>query len=183
MSKLAKKPLLIPSGVTFSISGNSVEASGVLGKSSLILPEEISLLVNPEFITVNRNSQTKRARSMHGTYVRLIANLILGVSQGFSKVLEIIGTGFKAEMQGDILVLSLGYSHQIKYTAPAGIKIEVVEGKITISGTDCHLVGLTAREIKAFREPDSYKGKGLRNLGQQLKLKPGKAAAKGTTAK
>lgn len=181
MSKLGKKPLTIPSGVTVSLSGNVVEANGILGKSFLSLPEEVNIIINPGFINVNRTGDTKRARSMHGTYVRLLANLMNGVNQGFTKILEVVGTGFKAEMQENILVLSLGYSHQIKYSAPDGIKIQVVEGRVNVTGIDRQLVGEVAQKIKAFRQPDSYKGKGIRYLGQQLKLKPGKAAAKGTT--
>jgi len=183
MSKLGKKPLLIPTGVEVSLTGKTIEAKGPLGKQSLSFPDEISLVLNDAMIKVNQVGETKRAKSMHGTYVRLLANLLTGVNQGFTKVIEVVGTGFKAEMQGEALLLSLGYSHQITFPAPVGVTIQTLENKITISGIDCQLVGLTARRIKSLREPDSYKGKGLRYLGQKLKLKPGKAAAKGVTTK
>lgn len=179
MSKIAKKPILFPSEVTVVKTGNSVNVTGPLGQLVIIVPEALALSIGQNQIKLDRVEETKQAKSLHGTFARLLANNIKGVTSGFTKVLEIVGTGFKAEIQQTDLVLSLGYSHQIRYLIPAGIKIEVTENKINISGISRELVGLIADKIKSFRQPDSYKGKGLRYQGQKLKLKPGKAAAKG----
>ena len=179
MSKIAKKPIQFPAEVTVVRAGNSINITGPLGQLSLVLPAELVLTIDKNEMSLVRIEETKKVKSLHGTYARLLANNIKGVTVGFTKVLEVVGTGFKAEVLQNDLVLSLGYSHQIKFPIPQDIKITVTENKINVTGISCELVGLTADKIKFFRKPDSYKGKGIRYLGQQLKLKPGKAAAKG----
>lgn len=179
MSKIAKKPIIFPIEATVTMTGKSVHVTGPLGQLDLTIPEGLFLSIDGNKVTLGRTLETKKVRSLHGTYARLLANNIKGVTSGFTKVLEVVGTGFKAEMQQNDLVMSLGYSHQIKYPTPQGVKIEVAENKITVSGISRELVGLIADKIRSFHKPDSYKGKGIRYQGQQLKLKPGKAAAKG----
>lgn len=181
MSKLGKKPIIVSGGVTALIKSRDISVSGPLGELKLTLPGQLTVSLVADRLKVDRLAESKQAKSLHGTYVRLLTNAIKGVSQGFTRVLEVEGTGFKAEVQGDILLLSLGYSHQIKFPIPIGIKIQVTDNKISIIGIDRDRVGLVAHDIKSFRPPDSYKGKGIRHEGQKLKLKPGKAATKGTT--
>lgn len=179
MSKIAKKPIIFPAEVAIVQKGNLVTITGPKGELKLTIPNGINLVVNDNQVSVNRVGETKRVKSFHGTIARLLMNDIKGVTDGFVKVLEVVGTGFRAEMQQEVLVLSLGFSHQIKYPTPPGVTIEVSDNKISVAGIDREKVGLTADKIRSFRLPDSYKGKGIRYLGQQLKLKPGKAAAKG----
>lgn len=183
MSKLGKKAILLKQGVTIKQEGQKLTVTGVLGETCLTLPSRIKLEILPQGIKVNREGDDKKIRSEHGTFVRLITNAIEGVSGGFSKVLEIVGTGFRAQMEGADLVMALGFSHQVRFPTPEGIKIEVLENtKIKVSGVDKEKVGTIADKIKKIKQPDSYKGKGIRYLGQKLKLKPGKAAAKASTA-
>jgi len=128
---------------------------------------------------LTRKSDGKNFKALHGTYARLVRNAITGVREGFEKVLEIVGTGYRGQMEGNTLILSLGYSHQIKFPAPEGIKLSVEENsRLKIFGIDKNLVGTVTHNIKILRKPDSYKGKGIRYLGEKLRLKPGKAAAK-----
>ncbi len=184
MSKIGKKPIAVLPEVQVSLEGNTLKAVGSLGERSLVIPSAIKVSLEEKVIKLTRDSEEKKIKSLHGTYARLIQNLMIGVSKGFEKVLEIVGTGYRVVMEQDVLVLSLGYSHQIRFPSPQGIKLTVEENtKIKVSGMDKDLVGTTAHTIKKFRWPDSYKGKGVRYLGEKLRLKPGKAAAKaGATA-
>lgn len=179
MSKIGEKPIMIPEGVQITLQGKTLKVKGVLGEKTLVLPEGITGEVKEKEIKIKRASDDNQFKALHGTYARLIQNAVKGVQTGFEKVLEIVGTGYRGQMEGDSLVLSLGYSHQIKFAAPQGIKLSVEENnKVKIFGVDKEQVGTIAHNIKILRKPDSYKGKGIRYLGEKLRLKPGKAAAK-----
>ena len=178
MSKIAKKPIIIKDGVSLSQEGRQLLVRGPQGEVKLPLPEKISVEVEPNQVRLKRLAEDKKTKALHGTMARLLANAIAGTTTGFSKELEVVGTGYRAQMEGDTLVLLVGYSHPIRFTAPAGIKLAVQENKIKVSGIEKDLVGRTADKIRKFRKPDAYKGKGIRFVGEKLKLKPGKAAAK-----
>jgi len=179
MSKVGEKPITIIEGVQVKIEGKTLKVSGPLGENSVSLPEGIEVTVGEKEISLSRKSDEKNYKALHGTYVRLVQNAVTGVKTGFEKILEIVGTGYRGQMEGSTLVLSLGYSHQIKFPAPEGIKLSVEEGgRIKIFGIDKNLVGTITHNIKILRKPDPYKGKGIRSLGEKLRLKPGKAAAK-----
>lgn len=178
MSKIAKKPIAIKEGVTLSREGRQLLVRGPQGEIRLPLPEKISVELEPNQVRLKRLAEDKKTKALHGTIARLLANAIWGVTTGFSKELEVVGTGYRAQMEGETLVLSLGYSHPIRFVPPAGIKLTVQENKIKVSGVEKDLVGQTADKIRKFRQPDAYKGKGVRLAGEKLRLKPGKAAAK-----
>lgn len=178
MSKLGKKPISLKEGVTVKQEGQKLIVIGPIGEISLLLPKRIGTEISAGRVKVVRQTDDKKTRSEHGTFVRLITNAIEGVTVGFTKSLEVVGTGFRAQIEGQDLVLALGFSHPVKFTAPEGIKIEVQENKIKVFGVDKQQVGLVADKIKKIKKPDPYKGKGIRYLGEKLRLKPGKAAAK-----
>lgn len=179
MSKIGKKPIKIAEGVKVSLEGKTLNVNGPLGGRTVVLPEGIEAVVGEKEISLTRKSDGKNFKALHGTYARLVRNAITGVREGFEKVLEIVGTGYRGQMEGNTLILSLGYSHQIKFPAPEGIKLSVEENsRLKIFGIDKNLVGTVTHNIKILRKPDSYKGKGIRYLGEKLRLKPGKAAAK-----
>ena len=179
MSKIGEKPIVIPEGVKINLEGKILKASGALGENVVFLPAGIEATVGEKEIKLKRASDDKNFKALHGTYARLVQNAVNGVVKGFEKVLEIVGTGYRGQMEGNTLVLSLGYSHQIKFPAPEGIRLSVEEGgHIKIFGIDKERVGSITHNIKALRKPDPYKGKGIRYLGEKLRLKPGKAAAK-----
>jgi large subunit ribosomal protein L6 len=182
MAKIGEKPIIIKEGVSSTIEGKSVIVRGPLGEVKISLPASIEVTAVDKELRVKRLEETKKAKAVHGTIARLLTNAVLGTTSGFSKVLEIVGTGYRAQMEGNILVLSVGYSHPVRFTPPEGIKIEVQENtKIKVFGVNKETVGLVAENIKRIRKPDAYKGKGIRFLGEKLRLKPGKAAAKATT--
>lgn len=178
MSKVGNKPVLIKEGVTVSREGRQIIVRGPLGEMRLALPESLELENLGKELRVKRANDEIKTRAMHGTMARLLANAITGTSTGFFKTLEVVGTGYRAQLEGNDLVLALGYSHPVRFTSPEGIKIEAKENRITVFGVDKELVGRTADKIKHFKWPDSYKGKGIRYAGEKLRLKPGKAAAK-----
>lgn len=181
MSRIGKQPITIPNGVDVKIEGNKITVKGAKGE----LTQEIHPLVKvekkeEEIIVSVKNGQVKQQRSLWGLFRRLIANMIIGVTEGFSKQLEVNGIGYKAVVKGDILNLQLGYSHPIEYKFPKGIQIAAEKNLITISGTDKQSVGQTAAEIRLLRKPEPYKGKGIKYVGEVIRRKAGKAAAKGS---
>lgn len=184
MSKIGKKPIAIKEGVTVSQENGVITVHGPLGEVKVPFSSQLSAEITPTSILIGRLSEEKKTKSVHGTVARLLANAIKGVSSGFSKSLEVVGTGYRSVMDGEKLVLSLGFSHPVNFTPPPGIKIEIKENKIIVSGIDRELVGRISDKIKKFKTPDAYKGKGIIFTGEKLKLKPGKAAAKaGATTK
>lgn len=178
MSKIGVKPITIKEGNTITQENGQIIVRGPLGEVRFAIPEGIKSDINEGKVQISRLSETKKNKSSHGTLARLITNALFGTTTGFFKILEVVGTGFRAQMEGTDLVLALGFSHPVRFSTPEGIKIEVIEGKIKISGVDKELVARTASNIRRIKKPDAYKGKGIVYQGEKLKLKPGKAAAK-----
>lgn len=176
MSRIGKVPVTIPAGVTVDQDGRSVTVRGPKGELSLQLRDEVTLKIDGDQATVGIVDASDRlSRSLYGLSRTLLAQRIKGVSEGFKKTLEIGGVGYRAQMQGATLVLNLGYSHPIEYTAPEGITLEVEKNVITVSGIDAEVVGRIAAEIRSFREPEPYKGKGIKYSGEHIRRKAGKA--------
>lgn len=176
MSRIGKVPVTIPAGVTVDQDGRSVTVRGPKGELSLRLRDEVTLKIEGDQATVGIVDASDRlSRSLYGLSRTLLAQRIKGVSEGFKKTLELSGVGYRAQMQGATLVLNLGYSHPIEYTAPEGVSLEVEKNVITISGIDAEVVGQVAAEIRSFREPEPYKGKGIKYSGERIRRKAGKA--------
>ena len=178
MSRIGKQPIKIPSGVTVDIAGGEVKVKGAGGQLARPVVDLVSVAVQDSEVLVSRANDSKPARANHGLMRSLINNMVIGVSQGFEKRLEVIGVGYRAEMKGQKLVLHLGYSHPIEYEVPSDLKIEVDKKANTISvkGASKERVGQAAANIRSFREPDHYKGKGVRYQGEHVRLKAGKSA-------
>ncbi len=181
-SRVGKKPIDIPSGVQVTRNGSSVHVKGPKGELSFTIAHGVDVQVDPKTIVVNQVGGGKQALALHGTTRALIANMVTGVTQGFSKSLEITGTGYRAQMSGKKLTLQIGFSHPIEFEPPAGISVQI-DGptKILISGFNKELVGQVAANIRGFRPPEPYKGKGIKYAGEYIRRKAGKAAG-GKTA-
>lgn len=178
MSRIGKKPIPIPQGVKVQISGTKVHVEGPKGKMDLNVHPRMKITMDGSQILVNRPTNTNQDRSLHGLTRSLISNVVTGVTQEFSKALEIEGIGFKAALQGKNLQLNLGFSHPIDFVIPEGIKVEVPKPtNLVVKGIDKVLVGQTAANIRKFFEPEPYKGKGVRYAGEQIRRKAGKAAS------
>lgn len=175
MSRIGKHPVVVPAGVEIAVEGHTVRAKGKLGELQAVLPPEVVLAFDEGKLTVQPRSEEKRARAMWGLSRTLVANLVKGVSEGFSKKLEISGVGFRAAVDSSMLTLQLGYSHDIKVAIPEGIKIACeTPTQILISGADKQKVGQIAAEIRSFRQPEPYKGKGIRYADEAILRKEGK---------
>jgi len=179
MSRIGKKPIELPENVQAEI-GQKVSVKGPLGTLSFKIPKGIKVETLDKQLNVRTQRDTEQTKALHGLTRSLIANMVEGVSKGFEKSLELSGIGFRANLSGEKLVLTIGYSHPVEIEAPEGIKFSVSENKITVSGIDKSLVGKVASEIRSKRPPDAYKGKGIRYVGELVKLKPGKAAKTAT---
>ena len=180
MSRIGKKPVSIPQGVTVTANGQQVKVKGPKGELTRELRAPITVKVENNNVVVGRPDDSKPSKSLHGLSRTLVSNMIEGVTKGYEKKLHIEGVGFKAELAGATLNLNIGYTHIIKYPVPTGIKIAIDKNvDLTVSGIDKELVGQTAAKIRGFREPDVYKGKGIRYLGEKLRQKVGKAGATG----
>ena len=175
MSRIGKKPVGVPSGVTATIDGQHVSVKGPKGELSLVLVDDVLATMDDEGIKIDpRDKKSQRGRAMWGLSRTLVQNLVTGVSEGFSKTLEIQGVGYRAAMQGSKLQLSLGFSHDVNYEAPEGVKIEVPKPtEIVVSGIDRQRVGQVAAEIRRYRPPEPYKGKGVRYRGEYIFRKEG----------
>lgn len=177
MSRIGKKPIKITLGVEVELKPGQAVMVGPKGNLVITVPDEIRIKIENNQILVQRDSDQKKAKALHGTIRQLLANAVAGVSQGWEKELEIVGTGYKAAQEGAKLILSLGFSHQVPINPPEGIVFQLEgQNKIKVTGVDKELVGRTAAVIRSIRPPDPYKGKGIRYLGEEIKLKPGKAA-------
>ena len=175
MSRVGKHPVAVPSGVTVEIANRILKAKGKLGELSLRLSEEVEAKLEDGKVVVTPRSDTKRARTLWGTTRALVNNMVGGVSKGFSKTLEINGVGYRAQVQGKNLQLQLGFSHDVIYPIPAGVTIKCEKPtQITISGADRQRVGQVAAEIRAFRKPEPYKGKGIKYDNERILRKEGK---------
>lgn len=182
MSRIGRKPIKIPQGVTVEVKADEVKVAGSRGTLLQKIQPQIKIEIDQGQVVVKRQADDKLSRSLHGLTRTLIANMIEGVQQGFSKILAVVGTGYQAKIEGQKLILSLGFSHPVEIKPPPGIKFEV-EGNnlVKISGIDKALVGQVAANIRAIRPPDPYKGKGVRYQEEEIKLKPGKAGRAGIT--
>lgn len=179
MSRIGRSPIPIPKGVEVSAEPGLVAVKGPKGRLEVVISPRLAVAVEAGEVHVQRASDARSQRAQHGLARSLIANAVTGVSQGFEKKLEIQGVGFRCAMKGSTLELSLGFSHPVSVEPPEGITIAAPEPtKITVSGIDKQLVGQVAANIRSLRAPDSYHGKGVRYQGEQIKLKPGKAAAR-----
>ena len=175
MSRVGKHPVAVPSGVTVEIANRVLKAQGKQGELSLRLSEEVEAKLEDGKVVVTPRSDTKRARTLWGTTRALVNNMVGGVSKGFSKTLEINGVGYRAQVQGKNLQLQLGYSHDVVYPIPAGVTIKCERPtQIIISGADRQRVGQVAAEIRAFRKPEPYKGKGIKYDNERILRKEGK---------
>ncbi len=183
MSRVGKKPILLPAGIKAQVTGETITIEGPKGKLTQAIHPRLKLEVSENKIIVKRASDFRDDRALHGLLRNLIANMVTGVTAGFMKELEIVGVGYRAEMQGKALKMQLQFTHPIIYPAPAGITIEVPQPtRITVRGPDKQIVGQTAAEIRAFLPPDSYKGKGVRYVGEYVRRKAGKAVGGATAA-
>ena len=175
MSRVGKHPVIIPSGVDVALMGREIKVKGKLGELSAMLTKDVIVGIGDGQVSVKPVDQGKRARSMWGTSRSLINNMVTGVSEGFKVALEIQGVGYRAAVAGQTLTLQLGYSHDIEYPMPEGIKIECEKPtQIVVSGIDRQRVGQVAAEIRNFRKPEPYKGKGIRYVGEWVRRKEGK---------
>jgi len=178
MSRIGRKPINIPKEVKVEINNDLISIQGPKGVLTQRIPERISLELKDNQLFVKRKSDDKLSKSLHGLTRSLIFNMVKGVTEGYSKELEIVGMGYRAELKGNHLVLYLGFSHPVNFPIPTGIKIEVPKPtQIKVSGIDKQLVGQTAAKIRDIYPPEPYKGKGIRYLGEVVRKKVGKAAA------
>ena len=175
MSRIGKKPVLVPSGVTVNVAGQNVSVKGPKGELKAVLAEQVTAKLEKSSIDVQPRDETKLARSCWGMSRTLVANMIKGVTQGYSRNLEINGVGFRAAVQGKQLQLQLGFSHDVHYPIPPGITITTPKPtEIVVSGVDKQHVGQVAAEIRAYRPPEPYKGKGVKYAGEYIFRKEGK---------
>ncbi len=175
MSRIGKLPIAIPSGVKVSLNGNEISVQGSKGSLKQLLPERITVAVEADQIVVTRPSDSKQDSALHGLSRSLINNMVVGVSDGFTRELEINGVGYRAELSGSVLTLSLGFSHPVVYEIPKGIEMQVEkQTRLIIKGIDKQLVGSTAAKIRSFRKPEPYKGKGVKYAEERILRKAGK---------
>lgn len=181
MSRVGKKPIALPDKVQVDVRGSEVTVKGPKGELRRSFHSDMDIALEDGILTVDRPTDHRNHRAMHGLTRALLANMVVGVSEGFSKSLEIVGTGYRAEMQGEKLVLYLGYSHPIEFVPPDGISFEVPRGgrSVNVQGIDKELVGEIAARIRRQRPPEPYKGKGVRYQGEYVRRKAGKAGRVG----
>jgi large subunit ribosomal protein L6 len=175
MSRIGKKPVLLPSGVTAAVDGQAVKIKGAKGELRFVVPEDVSVVMEKGAIKVDPRSPSKQARALWGTARARIANLVEGVTKGYEKRLEITGVGYRAAVQGKVLKLALGYSHEIDFAVPEGVTAATPRPtEIVLTGIDKQRVGQAAAEIRALRKPEPYKGKGVKYVGEFVFRKEGK---------
>lgn len=180
MSRVGNAPITIPVGVTIQKDGANLVVNGPKGNLSIGMMSEIKVELEGDKILVKRKNDLKKAKALHGLFRNLIANMVLGVNEGWSKNLELVGVGFRAQVNGNKLILNVGYSHPVEIIAPDGVSFEVADNtRIKIWGIDKQLVGQIAANIKKVRTPDVYKGKGIRYEGEYIRKKVGKSAKVG----
>lgn len=183
MSRIGKSPITIPSGVEVKVDGNVITVKGSKGELTQEMDSCVSMSIEDGVITFTRESDSPEHRAKHGLYRSLVQNMITGVSEGFKKELEVIGVGYRANANGQLLELSLGYSHPFVFEIPSEIKVSAVSEKgkapvVTLESHDKQLVGQVAAKIRSLRKPEPYKGKGVRFLGEEIRRKAGKTASK-----
>ncbi|OPX37004.1 MAG: 50S ribosomal protein L6 [Desulfobacteraceae bacterium 4484_190.2] len=178
MSRIGKKPIAIPKGVEVKLKGEQLTIKGPKGELNLSVHPDVKLDMEGDSISVSVVDETRESRSIHGLFRVLIDNMVTGVTKGFERVLEIVGVGYRAELKGRTAVFNLGYSHPINFELPEGIDAKIEKTKITLSGIDRELLGMTAAKIRSFRKPEPYKGKGIKYAGEMIRRKAGKAGIK-----
>ncbi|ETI86061.1 MAG: 50S ribosomal protein L6 [Negativicoccus succinicivorans] len=179
MSRIGNQPIAIPNGVDITLDGHTLTVKGPKGTLSHKLPQSMQVEVTADEVKVTRPSDDKEHKSLHGLTRSLINNMVIGVTKGYSKTLEIVGVGYRAAMKGKNLNLTLGFSHPVIMEPPAGIEFETPEPtKIIVKGADKEVVGQVAAEIRDWRKPEPYKGKGVRYEGEHVRRKAGKTGAK-----
>ncbi len=184
MSRIGNNPIAIPEGINVSVDNSIISIKGKLGELSQKVDNSITITINDNEVVLRRNSEAKQVKSYHGLYHSLITNMVEGVTNGFTKKLELVGVGYRASNQGQKLDLSVGYSHNIIFEIPAEVKIncESEKGKapvVILSSHNKQLLGSVAAKIRSFRKPEPYKGKGIKFVGEQIRRKAGKTAAAG----
>ncbi len=184
MSRIGKQPVPVVSGAKVAVSGQVVKMEGPKGKLELNVHKDITVKLDDssKALIVTRKDDERQSKALHGLTRALLNNMVIGVTQGYAKALEIQGVGYKAEIQGKDLVLSVGFANQVHKAIPADLKVETDGAKINISGPDKQKVGAFAAEVRKIRKPEPYKGKGIRFVGEKVKIKPGKAVT-GAAAK
>lgn len=179
MSRIGRKPIQVPGGVTINLENSVITVKGPKGTLSRQLHNDMKVVVGENEITIERPSDNKLHRSLHGTTRSVVANMVNGVTEGFTKTLELVGVGYRANKAGEKLTLSVGYSHPVEFTPEQGIEFEVpTNTKIIVKGINKELVGEIAAKIRAVREPEPYKGKGIKYEGERILRKEGKAGKK-----
>lgn len=184
MSRIGKAPISLPDGVTVTVNNdNVVIVKGKNGELSQPMDRDITVAIEDGVLTVSRPSEQKRHKALHGLYRSLISNMIVGVTEGYKKELELVGVGYRATNKGNLLEMSVGYSHPIYFMAPAEVKVSTISEKgkaplISLESNDKQLIGQVAAKIRSFRKPEPYKGKGIKFKGEVLRRKAGKTAAK-----
>ena len=176
MSRIGTQPVIIPQEVEVEINGRRFRVKGPKGELEKVMPMELELTRTDGSILIKKKSNNKRSKSLHGTFRALISNMVKGVTEGWEKELELVGTGYRAEVKDDRLILTVGYSHPVEVRAVGGINFKVEKTKITVSGIDKEKVGHIAAVVRAVRPPEPYKGKGIKYLDEVVRRKAGKAA-------
>jgi large subunit ribosomal protein L6 len=177
MSRIGKQPIILPKEVTAKIEGDKIYVKGPLGELSQKIPPQICVNLENNIIKVTRTSEEKQAKALHGLTRVLINNMVIGVTQGFKKSLELVGAKYKVDLKDGKLVFKLGYSHNVEFLPPEGIKVSVDKNIITVSGIDKYLVGETAARIRRLKPPEPYHGTGIKYVDEQIRRKVGKAMA------
>ena len=177
MSRIGKQPIPIPKSVEVELREDNITVKGPKGKLERSLHPRVTVKIESENITISVADQTTESRAFHGLFRALIANMVTGVTNGFEKVLEIVGVGYRAELQGRTAVFHLGYSHPVNFELPDGIEANIEKTKVTLFSIDKELLGRTAAKIRSFRKPEPYKGKGIRYAGEVIRRKAGKTGA------
>jgi large subunit ribosomal protein L6 len=176
MSKIGEKPIQFANNVKVTVDGQNVKVEGSKGTLQFTAKPEIKISVTEGKVLVERKDESTKSKSLHGLTRTLISNMIVGIDKGWSKGLELSGVGYRASVEGDTLVLSVGFSHQVRFKLPEGISANVVENKITITGADKQAVGEITAQIRRIRPPEPYKGKGIKYVGEKIRRKAGKTA-------
>jgi large subunit ribosomal protein L6 len=177
MSRIGKKPIPVPQGVKVAVEGSTVRVEGPKGKLAQLVPDNVSVRVESNVLTVDRSSDHRNVRALHGLTRSLLANMVHGVKDGFERKLEIVGIGYRAQVQGRNLQLALGFSNPVIFALPEGVQAEVDrQVSITLKGADKALLGQVAAKLRALRKPDPYKGKGIKYAEEQIRRKVGKKA-------
>jgi large subunit ribosomal protein L6 len=178
MSRVGRSPVAIPSGVSVGHAEGAIDVKGPKGALSVRIPDGITVEIESERVRLHRHDEKKKTRALHGLARALVANMVTGVTEGFSKELEIQGVGYRADVSGNTLKLAVGFSHPVDVAIPEGLSVSLQDGKIRIEGIDRQLVGEFAANVRSLRPPEPYKGKGIRYVGERVRRKVGKA---GTT--